>query len=164
MAAYLRDPRCILVVWLCAVTLAACAVRFAPDYDDEIVQSLNSHTEETSKFFAKIVGGTNRADFGKRAEAYASLIGKYDALALRLEARAYPKPVLPGFLGGRSPVPSEAPSIAPIKKISATLEQMKKFDQTRSISSVEVAAYRKIFEIETRNALTYENALKRDSK
>jgi len=151
----------LLIVGVAAAGLAAC--RLAPDYDDEIVTSLNAATEDTSKFFAKVAGGTSPLDYKKREETYTTLIGKYDALALRLEARAYPKPTIP-FVGTRVPVPEKAPSIAPVKKISETLGVMKKFDETRRIPAGEVTLYRGIFEIETRNALTYENALKRDSK
>jgi hypothetical protein len=153
--------RFFLILGIAAAGLAGC--RLAPDYDDEIVQTLNAATEDASKFFAKVAGGTSPADYKKREETYTALIGKYDALALRLEARAYPKPTIP-FIGSRVPVPEKAPSIAPVKKISETLGVMKKFDETRRIPSNEVALYRGIFEIETRNALTYENALKRDGK
>ena len=153
--------RILLIVGVAATGLAAC--RLAPDYDDEIVQSLNAATEDTSKFFAKVAGGTSPLDYRKREETYTALIGKYDALVLRLEARAYPKPTIP-FIGNRVPVPEKAPSIGPVKKISETLGVMKKFDETRRIPPGEVTLYRGIFEIETRNALTYENALKLDSK
>ena len=161
MPGYRVAIRFLLILGLAASGLAAC--KLAPDYDDEIVQTLNAATEETSKFFAKVAGGTSPADYKKREETYTSLIGKYDALVLRLEARAYPKPTIP-FIGNRVPVPDKAPSIAPVKKISETLGVMKKFDAARSIPSNEITLYRGIFEIETRNALTYENALKRDSK
>ena len=153
--------RLFLVIGLTAAGLAAC--RLVPDYDDEIVQSLNATTEETSKFFAKVAGGTNPADYKKREDTYTTLIGKYDSLVLRLEARAYPKPTIP-FIARRVPVPEKAPSIAPIRKISETLGVMRKLDVTRRITPAEVVKFREIFEIETRGALTYENALKRDSK
>jgi len=161
MAGFRVAIRFSLIIGIAAAGLAAC--RLVPDYDDEIVQSLNATTEETSKFFAKVAGGTNPADYKKREDTYTTLIGKYDAIVLRLEARAYPKPTLP-FIARRVPVPEEAPSIAPIRKISETLAVMKKLDVTRRITPTEVARFRGIFEIETRNALTYENALKRDSK
>ena len=161
MRGYRAGVRFLLIVGIAAAGLAAC--RLAPDYDDEIVQSLNAATEDTSKFFAKIAGGTSSADYKKREDTYSSLIGKYDALALRIEARAYPKPTIP-FVGNRVQVPDQAPSIGPVKKISETLGQIKKFDQARNISAFEITTYRKVFEIETRNALRYESALKRDSK
>jgi len=161
MSGYRGAIRFFLIVGIVAAGLAGC--RLAPDYDDEIVQSLNAATEDTSKFFVKIGNGTSNADYPRREDTYTTLIGKYDALALRLETRAYPKPTLP-FVGSRVPVPEQAPSIAPVKKIAEALGQMKKFDQARGVKPLEVAAFRKIFEIETRNALTYENALKRDSK
>ncbi len=161
MAGFRVAIRFFLIIGIAVAGLAAC--RIVPDYDDEIVQSLNATTEETSKFFAKVAGGTNPADYKKREDTYTTLIGKYDALVLRLEARAYPKPTIP-FIASRVPVPEKAPSIAPVKKISETLGVMKKLDVTRRTTSAEVARFREIFEIETRSALTYENALKRDSK
>ena len=161
MPGYRAAIRLILIIGLTGAALAAC--RIVPDYDDEIVQSINAATEDTSKFFAKVAGGTNPVDYKKREDTYTTLIGKYDALVLRLEARAYPKPTIP-FIASRVPVPEKAPSIAPIKKISDTLGVMKKLDMTRRTTPAEVAKFREIFEIETRSALTYENALKRDSK
>lgn len=161
MPGYRAAIRFVLIIGFAAAGLAAC--RLAPDYDDEIVQSLNAATEDTSKFFAKIAGGTSSGDYARREESYTALIGKYDALTLRLESRAYPKPTIP-FVGNRAPVPEQAPSIAPVKKISETLGEMKKFDRARGLKPLEIVAFRKIFEIETRNALTYENALKRDSR
>jgi hypothetical protein len=153
--------RILLIVGVAAAGLAAC--RLAPDYDDEIVQSLNAATEDTSKFFAKVAGGTTRADFKKREDTYTALIGKYDALAIRLESRAYPQPTIP-FVGRRVPVPEQAPSIAPVRKISESLGEMQKIDQASGLKRGDVDGFRRIFVFETRNALTYENALKRDSK
>ena len=161
MSGYRGAIRFFLIVGIVAAGLAAC--RLAPDYDDEIVQSLNAATEDTSKFFAKVAGGTSPVDYKKREEIYTALIGKYDALVIRLESRAYPKPTIP-FVGRRVPVPEQAPSIAPVKKISESLGEMKKIDQASGLKRGDVAAFRLIFVIETRNALTYENALKRDSQ
>jgi hypothetical protein len=41
---------------------------------------------------------------------------------------------------------------------------MQKIDQASGLKRGDVDGFRRIFVFETRNALTYENALKRDSK
>lgn len=143
---------------LCVALLlvAGCAIKLAPDYDASIVQGLQKANEEAMVLFAGVSGGTVPATFAKRADAYASVIGKLDALKVAAGARLDPSP--PSF---RSSTQTGAPTPQVVEEASGVLSKMRERDQSHGLSPMLVVGFRNAFAQSMQQALIYERALER---
>ncbi|MFK8253136.1 hypothetical protein [Ancylobacter terrae] len=147
----------VAVALLAALGLGGCAVRLAPDYDAALVTGIQKANEEAMVLFAGVGAGTKPATFPKRADAYANVIGKLDAL--RVSALARLAPSAPGFLGsGKLP---DAPTPQVLEEASTVMIKMRDTDAARGLSPMLVGGFREAFGLSIQQALVYERALQR---
>ena len=150
--------------------LAGCATQLSPAYDKSVVEGLNSANTEAMTLFASVSAGTKPDDYSSRAEKYASLIGRLDALSILAGARPIPKnkvsDAINRYLEKRCTeqiVEADAtpPSAHAIKKISETVEKMRNTDKKQGVTATEVSAFKGQATIYFDQAITYENFLQR---
>jgi hypothetical protein len=150
--------------------LFGCATQLAPTYDKTVVDGLNTSSVDAMTLFATISAGSKAQDFGARADRYASLIGKLDALALAAAARPLPKNKVTDsinrFLEKRgatalSDDDATPPSAHAIQRISVTLAKMRDTDQKQGLSAYEIIAFKGQVSTYFDQAITYENFLQR---
>ncbi|MFC0348862.1 hypothetical protein [Undibacterium danionis] len=150
--------------------LVGCATQLAPAYDKNVADGLNASSVDAMTLFATMSSGTKAQDFSTRADRYASLIGKLDALALAAGARPLPKNKVTDsinrFLEKRgasvlSDDDATPPSAHAIRQISATLSKMRDTDQKQGVTAYEVIAFKGQASIYFDQAITYENFLQR---
>nr|WP_314861369.1 hypothetical protein [uncultured Undibacterium sp.] len=150
--------------------LVGCATQLAPAYDKNVVEGLNSSSIDAMTLFAAMSSGTKAQDFATRADRYANLIGRLDALALAAGARPLPKNKVTDsinqFLEKRgtavlSDDDATPPSAHAIRQISVTLSKMRDTDQKQGITAYEVIAFKGQASIYFDQAITYENFLQR---
>lgn len=157
----------ILVVAL--LYLSGCfTVRLAPSYDQAIVDGLNNTTAITMELLASVNGGSVKESYPEREIKYNSLIGKFDALKMQMNARPFPDSKIIDEINSTLakkgiPIPdkSNMPSTHAVGKISETLALMKNTDKKQGITSTEVQAFKGQIVIYLDQALTVENFLKR---
>ncbi len=150
--------------------LVGCATQLAPAYDKNVADGLNASSVDAMTLFATMSSGTKAQDFATRADRYANLIGKLDALALAAGARPLPKNKVTDsinrFLEKRgasvlSDDDATPPSAYAIRQISATLSKMRDTDQKQGVTAYEVIAFKGQASIYFDQAITYENFLQR---
>ncbi len=150
--------------------LVGCATQLAPAYDKNVADGLNTSSIDAMTLFATMSSGTKAQDFATRADRYANLIGKLDALALAAGARPLPKNKVTDsinrFLEKRgasvlSDDDATPPSAYAIRQISATLSKMRDTDQKQGVTAYEVIAFKGQASIYFDQAITYENFLQR---
>ncbi len=150
--------------------LVGCATQLAPTYDKNVVDGLNSTSIDAMTLFASMSSGSKAQDFGTRADRYASLIGRLDALALAAGARPLPKNKVTDsinrFLEKRgatalSDDDATPPSTHAIQQIAVTFSKMRDIDQKQGVTAYEVLAFKGQASIYFDQAITYENFLQR---
>ncbi len=158
------------ILLLQVLFLVGCATQLAPAYDKNVVEGLNSSSIDAMTLFAAMSSGTKAQDFATRADRYANLIGRLDALALAAGARPLPKNKVTDsinqFLEKRgtavlSDDDATPPSAHAIRQISVTLSKMRDTDQKQGITAYEVIAFKGQASIYFDQAITYENFLQR---
>nr|WP_315486702.1 hypothetical protein [uncultured Undibacterium sp.] len=158
------------ILLLQVLFLVGCATQLAPAYDKNVVEGLNSSSIDAMTLFAAISSGTKAQNFATRADRYANLIGRLDALALAAGARPLPKNKVTDsinqFLEKRgtavlSDDDATPPSAHAIRQISVTLSKMRDTDQKQGITAYEVIAFKGQASIYFDQAITYENFLQR---
>ncbi len=164
------SQRLICLSWLSVLLfLSACAVQLAPTYDKEIVSTLANSNIDAMTMFATVANGTSAQDFSSRADKYAGLIGKLDALAIQAGARPQPKNKVTDAINnilvqrGMAAVGEDAnmPSVTAVKKISETVSKMRDVDQKQGLRALEVKAFKGQATLYFEQAITYENFLQR---
>ncbi len=150
--------------------LTACATQLAVNYDKAIVDGLQTTSVEAMTLFAATATGVSASDFNTRANQYAALIGKLDALAIAAGARPMPKNQVSESINqllakrGVAPVSESAsspPSTHAIKKIAETIAKMRELDQKQGLTAYEVIAFKGQASVYFDQAITYENFLQR---
>jgi hypothetical protein len=158
------------ILLLQLLLLVGCATQLAPAYDKNVVDGLNSSSIDAMTLFATMSSGSKAQDFATRADRYASLIGRLDALALAAAARPLPKNKVTDsinrFLEKRgatalSDDDATPPSAHAIRQISVTLSKMRDTDQKQGVTAYEVIAFKGQASIYFDQAITYENFLQR---
>lgn len=156
----------LLLLW----ALVACSVPLVPPYDKAVTEALNVAVAESMTLFANVDHGVQKDDFANRAERYAQVIGKLDALAIAANARPVPKnqvsdklnsvfdKILPSTADGTE---VRIPSVHAIRKISETIVKMRDTDMNQGLSRYEVIAFKQQVSIYFDQAMTYENFLQR---
>lgn len=157
-----------LVLLLCL--LNACAMPLAPAYDKAVSDGLNAANTDAMTLFASISLGVQKHDFASRAEQYAQVIGKLDALAISANARPVPKNAVTdkinAVLDKSLPATAEKsdarlPSVMAIRKIAETVIKMRDTDVKQGLTTYEVIAFKQQASIYFDQAITYENFLQR---
>ncbi len=150
--------------------LLACSLPLVPPYDKAVSDALNAANTETMTLFASLNAGVQKYDFPTRADRYAQVIGKLDALALSANARPVPKnPSVDKVNAALDKlIPASAndsdvriPSVFAIRKISEAIAKMRDTDMKQGLTAYEVIAFKQEVSIYFDQALTYENFLQR---
>ena len=150
--------------------LSACSMPLAPNYDKAVSDALNAANTEAMTLFASVSLGVQKYDFASRADQYAQVIGKLDALAISANARPVPKNAVTdkvnAVLDKTLPITIESsdarlPSVVAIRKIAETVTKMRDTDIKQGLSTYEVIAFKQQASIYFDQAITYENFLQR---
>lgn len=152
------------------VLLVGCSLPLVPPYDKAVIDALNVANTETMTLFASVDKETKQYDYANRAERYAQVIGKWDALIIAANARPVPKNQtsdrLNHLLDRMLPASANTeefkiPSVYAMKKISETITKMRETDMKQGLTSYEVIAFKQQVIIYLDQAITYENFLQR---
>lgn len=156
---------------LCLIAvLNACTMPLAPAYDKAVSEALNAANTDAMTLFASLSLGVQKQDFPHRAEQYAQVIGKLDALAISANARPVPKNAVTdkvnAVLDKTLPATIESsdarlPSVVAIRKITETVIKMRDTDLKQGLTTYEVIAFKQQASIYFDQAITYENFLQR---
>lgn len=159
-----------LPIVIAAVVLTACAIKLAPDYDRSIIDGITDANEQALILFAKVESGSLPGGYASRADAYDTVIGKFEALAIQIKARPYPRTQIEQIFGivpstGTQPEdlrPLEVPpSYNSIQTASTTLTRMRDRDKGGKLTRGEAEGYRNAYVTSIEQAITYEKALER---
>lgn len=147
---------------------SACVTQLAPDYDQALVDRLNSTNEALMEFFASTSQGVNPSAFGERKPSYDSLIGKLDALIIQARSRPIPENSVTEKVnaalekrGVQILDDGDTPSASALQRISETMVKMRNTDQKQGVTAFEVTAFKGQVSIYMDQAMTYENYLQR---
>lgn len=150
--------------------LSGCAIQLVPDYDEGLVDELNSVNVATLTLFAELEGGSPASAYAAHAEDYAALIGRFEALRQRARARYVPplaaelarKKAFESFCRGEGNA-TACLNVAPesIGEILSTLRMMRDTHSAGGLDPGAVKLFRGRYDIEIDQALTVEQALKR---
>lgn len=164
-----RSP-VIAFLFVILLLLSGCAIQLAPDYDEGLVDELNSVNVATLTLFAELEGGSPASAYAGHAEDYAGLIGRFEALRQRAKARYVPplaaelarKKVFNSFCNGEDN-PTACLNVAPesIGEILSNLRTMRDTHSAGGLDPGAVMLFRGRYDIEIDQALTVEQALKR---
>lgn len=159
---------------------ASCAVSLSPRFDQTIVDNLSKSSVETLQLFAATSNGTTSADFNKREEKYNDLIGKLEALSLKIQARPMPNVKLldkivakanaslksrdslrnnTSGMGSFIAATKIAPSVTAINQIVKNLTKLRDTDKAQGVTKAEVTLFKNNVILYLDQALTYESFL-----
>lgn len=159
---------------------ASCAVSLSPRFDQTIVDNLSTSSVETLQLFAATSNGTTSADFNKREEKYNDLIGKLEALSLKIQARPMPNVKLldkivakanaslksrdslrnnTSGMGSFISATKIAPSVTAINQIVKNLTKLRDTDKAQGVTKTEVTLFKNNVILYLDQALTYESFL-----
>jgi hypothetical protein len=145
----------------------------APAYDKAVSDALNAANTDAMTLFASLSLGVQKQDFPNRAEQYAQVIGKLDALAISANARPVPKnavtdkvnavldKTMPDSVASMANSDARLPSVLAIRKIAETVIKMRDTDVKQGLTTYEVIAFKQQASIYFDQAITYENFLQR---
>ena len=148
--------------------VSACVTQLAPDYDQALVNRLNSTNEALMEFFASASQGVKPSAFGDRKATYDNLIGRLDALIIQARSRPIPENSVTEKVnevlekrGVQILDDGDTPSATALQRISETMVKMRDTDQKQGVTAFEVAAFKGQVSIYMDQAMTYENYLER---
>jgi hypothetical protein len=159
-----------LWVLLCAILLSACSVQLAPGYDAALTEGLSEANGEALTLFAALEEGSPASEFANYQERYAELIGGFDGLRQRAEARPVPPMaqrlarhrIVQGFCNSRDdPAACLNSSPASLSEIVSLLRQLRTRHRTNGVSPAAVTQIRNGYDVAIHQALTVESALQR---
>ncbi|WP_444923023.1 hypothetical protein ACJJH9_12930 [Microbulbifer sp. DLAB2-AF] len=150
-----------------ALAISSCS-QLAPRYDAELYSDLTEVNAELMQFFSSVSHGTDKDSYAKRDQNYHALIGRIDALAMQSNTRPMPnkdtlKKINNYFssTGADIVFNEQPPSVNSLKKISSSLNRMRKEDEDKGLRSTIVALFKNEVVISMDQALTYESFLNR---
>lgn len=91
-----RLYRSCIVVVASVLSIAACTIQLAPDYDPALSSGIRSVNGEIMSLYSSTSMGTSADTFADRADRYDQIIGSLDALALQSQSRPIPDSALRG--------------------------------------------------------------------
>jgi hypothetical protein len=83
--------RGLAAVLIALVVLAGCSLQLVPQHDPSIVDGLNTTNTKTLTLFSALANGSPKAKFADYKARYDEVIGAFDALRLKAEARPVPQ-------------------------------------------------------------------------
>lgn len=150
------------------IILYGCAATLAPQYDQAVVDGLNSVNYGIMELMASVSGGTVKDTFAEREDSYNGIIGHLYALEIQAKSRPMPSDKASEKInkiltdrGIEIPVDGEAPSVFAVGKIAETIIKMRDTDKKQGITEGEAQAFKNQAAIFLDQAMTYENFLKR---
>lgn len=157
------------LLWLFVLT--ACTIQLVPTYDQALVDGLNKANTETLTLFAELEGQElGKESFATYEARYASVIGQFDALRQRAEARDVP-PLAQRLLKlktverlcGTGVGATECVNITPkrLENILAGLRTLRDRHRNRGLASDSIELARGNYDPPIQLVLSIENALKR---
>ena len=159
----------LVVALLLALAMGGCAIRLVPAYDPALVEALDGLNVRTLSLFGALDGGAGAAGFSAYEDRYADLIGGFEALVMRAEAR--PVPQLAGKLaklrvvaelcGGDDAAACVNSSPGAMAEIVATLAQMRDVHRARGLPEELRQGFKRSYQISIHQAMTVETALSR---
>jgi hypothetical protein len=164
--------RSFLMLWLTllSVALSACTIQLAPAYDDALASGLADAHTSTLTLFAGVEDGSPATEFADYARDYAMVIGQFDALRQRAEARDI-SPLASRLtrlgivqsLCGRGAEAERCVNASPasITQVLRQLRDMRRQHRTSGLTRDDIQLYRDSYDPAIRQALTVENALRR---
>ena len=165
MKRFVRRYFCLLSA---ALFLGACAAILAPAYDAELVEGLSDANEATLTLFSGVSAGATRGNFKNHQESYDAIIGQFDALRVRANAREMPAvPVkIVSKLGLGAPECGEVadcinPTPAILETLLSGLRRMRDQHRSNGVPDDQVSLYKNGYEISITQALTVERAFQR---
>ena len=148
--------------------VSACVTQLAPDYDQALVDRLNSTNEALMVFFTSASQGVKPSSFDDRKATYDNLIGRLDALVIQARSRPIPENSVTQKVnealekrGVQILDDGDTPSASALQGISETMVKMRDTDQKQGVTAFEVAAFKGQVSIYMDQAMTYENYLQR---
>lgn len=158
--------------WLIILSaaLSACTVQLAPSYDDALAEGLAEANTQALTLFASVEDGSTPEQFPAYAVSYATVIGRFDALQQRAEARQIPplatRLTRLGIVqsvcgGGAEATGCVNASPASIGEVLRQLRDMRRIHRTRGLTAGDVQLYRDSYNPAIHQALTVESALRR---
>ena len=150
--------------------LSGCVAQLVPDYDQSLVDGLNTANEETLTLFASVETGSEETEFAGYEDDYAGLIGKFEALRQRARARYVPPlgerisqmQIAPEICNSEDD-PQACLNVTPtvLGQVLSTLRRMRDQHEANGLVSAAVVDFRGAYDTQIDQALTIENALKR---
>ncbi|QLE85298.1 hypothetical protein FLM48_09490 [Shewanella sp. Scap07] len=156
------------LLMLSLVFLTGCVAQLAPKYDQALFEGITSTNVQVMQLFASVSSGTDRKTCTERANAYNSVIGAIDALALQSKARPMPDSSsidkINDYLSSKgfaAIVGNEPPSTNALEEVSKNLTKMKQTDCKIGLQEPVVATFKNAVSISMDQAITYESFLNR---
>jgi hypothetical protein len=158
---------------LLLAAISACTAQLAPQYDQAIVDGLNTTNRDIQVLFASIGSNATKASFPSREDSYRRIIGSLNALVIQVEARPTPstsvnlKDVNAALarIGvaqiANDPNFSDVPSARSIKNAADTIEHMQTADASSGLRGYAIKAFENQTNVYITQALVYETFLKR---
>jgi hypothetical protein len=150
--------------------LAACTVQLVPSYDAALAEGLGEANGEALSLFAALEDGSPATRFGEYEGRYADLIGAFDGLRQRAEARPVPPMaqrlarhrIVQTFCNSReNPAACLNASPASLTEITTLLRRLRTRHRTQGLTQDGVALIRTGYDVAIHQALTVETALER---
>lgn len=163
----LLQPASVLLLPL-LLWVAACSAVFSPAYDTELVRGLGEANEATLTMFSSLSRGGTQSNYSNYRKNYDEVIGKFDALRIRAEAREMPATptrvvkklrLSKGQCGDVSKCINPTPAI--LETLLSGLNRMRDKHQSSGLPADQVPLYKNGYEISITQALTVERAFER---
>lgn len=162
--------RYVLLSWLFA--LAACTVQLVPSYDRELVQGLDQAHVEALAIFASVDGeeGSPATAFAALEQRYAAVIGRFEALRQRAQARPLPPlarrlsrlAIVRDFCNAQNdPTGCLNASPASLAEVQSLFRRMRRTHQRSGLAPDTVLLFRRSYDTAIEQALTVERTLQR---
>jgi len=151
-----------------ACLLAACAVKFVPDYDEHLFTQLNEQNQAALVLFSSVSAGSSRADYRKFKASYDKVIGGMEAVRSVIEARTIPvsgvkltKLLVDLCKTEASMADCVNSSSRNIRQVLDTLNTMRDQHRQRGLDAGGVPLFKNDYEMAMHRILVVEAALKR---
>ncbi len=152
--------------------LLSCKVQLAPSYDELLIKDINETYKNTYIFFASLEDSITLKSYESRLAIYSKLIGQYNALHIRSQARPVPNKKAEvkvyNVLANKfdhdtifNEVDDVYPSAHAFKAISKSLTELRNQDSNSGIHLDVLTLLKNEIDIYMDQAITYENHLKR---
>lgn len=165
---YWRLLQALFVTLLLALSLGGCAIRLVPSYDPALVEGLDRLNMRTLSLFGALDGGASATEFSRYEDEYAELIGGFEALAMRAEARPVPQLAnrltrlgAVAELCGSDAAACVNSSPAAMAEIVVTLARMRDLHRDRGLPEELRLGFKRSYQISIHQAMTVETALSR---